>query len=59
MIRIPYPIPEPERARLIAAGTTACWQPLNTPERADASKEVGKIIADITKKYGIEQEETK
>lgn len=53
-IRIPYPIPMPERADLVAAGIAACRHAMNSPERARASAEVRKIVADIAFEYGID-----
>jgi hypothetical protein len=55
MKRIPYPIPIPDRAELIAAGKNAMRYPLKTPERAVAGFEVREVIAAIALKYGIEE----
>lgn len=55
-IRIPYPIPEPERTQLIAAGKAACAIQPNAPERSAASAKVGRVIAGIVLRYGIEEE---
>ena len=57
MIRIPYPIPEPDRARLIAAGKEACAQHDGSLEKKEAQSTVHKIIADIQFKYGIDEGE--
>jgi len=59
VIRIPYPIPMPERAELIAAGKEACRLALDhrdTSAHKAAQSTVHKVIADIQFKYGIEQE---
>lgn len=56
MIYLPYPLPEPERSQLIAAGRAACALPLNTPEREEASRGVRKVLAGIELAYGYEKE---
>ena len=55
---IPYPIPEPERSQLIAAGQAACAIQYNTQERSEASAKVRKVIAGIVLRYGYEEGET-
>lgn len=55
MMRIPYPVPMPYRAALIAAGKEAVRHPLDTPEREAASAVVRKIMADIALKYGVDE----
>lgn len=54
MIRVPYPIPAADRARLIAAGKEACAQPLNSLARGEAQEKVSKIAEEISDKYGKE-----
>lgn len=56
-IRIPYPIPEPERTRLIRAGIDACATPLNSPHRAAEQANVRRAIADIGLRYGYDDGE--
>lgn len=55
MKRIPYPVPMPERAELIAAGKEAVRHPLNTPERDEAGAVVRQITADIALKFGVDE----
>lgn len=55
MIRIPYPVPMPERAELIAAGKEAIRHPLNTSERDEAGSVVRQITAAIALKYGVDE----
>ena len=50
MIRIPYPIPEPERSRLIAAGSAAVASKHEAPFHAL----VVRVIDDIVKRYGVD-----
>ena len=55
MIRIPYPIPEPDRTRLIRAGLDACYTRANKQEeKAAAQAEVRKVTADIALRHGID-----
>jgi hypothetical protein len=55
MIRIPYPIPEPDRTRLIRAGMEAFYTPTQKQEeKAAAQAEVRKVIADIALRHGID-----
>jgi len=61
-IRIPYPIPEPERTHLIAAGKTACDTPNGQRKDEWRAKEaaqaaVRRITADIALRYGINDQE--
>jgi len=55
--RIPFPIPEPDRSALIAAGRKAIVAS-NESESAHRSAqiEVRKVIAIIEKRYGMECE---
>lgn len=58
-VRIPCPIPEPDRARLIAAGkhaVEALNQNLPDTWRSRHAK-VEKVIAEIQAKFGIEEPE--
>ena len=52
--RIPYPIPEPERGELIAAGVAACRVPLKSKARAMLSARVQEVIDRIARKYGVQ-----
>jgi hypothetical protein len=55
MIRIPYPIPEPDRTRLIRAGVDARYTSVQKPEeKAAAQANVRKVIADIALRHGID-----
>lgn len=54
MIRIPYPIPLPERADLIAAGKESCAQAEGSNAKREARAEVDRVIEIITLKYGKE-----
>ena len=54
MIRIPYPIPLPARAQLIAAGKEACKQPDGSLSKLEAHSKVEEIIDQIEKRYGKE-----
>jgi hypothetical protein len=54
MIRVPYPIPASDRARLIAAGKEACAQPLNSLARGEAQEKVSKIAEEIHRRHGEE-----
>lgn len=54
MIRIPYPIPLPERAELIAAGKESCAQPDGSNAKREARAEVERIIGIIELRYGKE-----
>lgn len=54
MIRIPYPIPMPERAELIGAGKESCAQPNGSNAKKEARDEVERIVGIITLKYGKE-----
>lgn len=56
MIRIPYPIKDPERAELIAAGLESRAQPEGSNAKKDARANVDRIIGIITLKYGKECE---
>ena len=57
MIRIPYPIPDYDRARLIRAGQAACaaFQLGDRSVYKVARRSVDAVIAEITTKYGEEQ----
>lgn len=54
MIRIPFPIPEPDRSALIAAGMEACAQKETSNAKRDAQALVKKITDNITARYGKE-----
>lgn len=54
MIRIPFPIPEPDRSALIAAGKEACAQKAGSNAKKEAQSRVKKITEDIEAKYGKE-----
>jgi hypothetical protein len=56
-IRIPYPIPEPERGQLMQAGIDACTVPLNSPDRTEEQVAVRRVIAEIALRYGVIDEE--
>lgn len=54
-IRIPYPIPEPDRTRLIRADMEAFYTPANQQEEKHAAQaEVRKVIADIAFRHGTD-----
>jgi|GEM_PF-6755233 len=55
--RIPYPIPQPERDELIAAGVEACKAHLNSKARAMLSARVQEVIDRIARKYGVQVQE--
>ena len=54
MIRIPFPIPEPDRSALIAAGIEACAQKDGSNAKNEAQMLVRKIIKNIEARYGKE-----
>lgn len=54
MIRIPHPIPMPERGELIAAGIESRAQPDGSNAKKEARANVDRIISIITLKYGKE-----
>ena len=54
MIRIPFPIPEPDRSALIAAGMEACAQMDGSNAKNEAQILVRKIIKNIEARYGKE-----
>lgn len=54
MIRIPFPIPEPDRSALIAAGMEACAQKDGSNAKNEAQILVRKIIKNIESRYGKE-----
>ena len=54
MIRIPFPIPLPERALLIAAGEESCAQKETSNAKREAQARVKKITEDIAARYGKE-----
>ena len=58
--RVHYPIPEPERSELIAAGKLAERMLREYPQSAsyeEAHAEVQKVIDRITDRYGFEVED--
>lgn len=57
MIRIPYPIPEPDRKRLMEAGRHAmeAWNRDPPDTWRQRHGKVEQIIAYIAAKYGIEE----
>lgn len=54
IIRIPFPIPEPDRSALIAAGMEACAQKEGSNAKNEAQILVQKIIKNIEARYGNE-----
>lgn len=54
IIRIPFPIPEPDRSALIAAGIEACAQKDGSNAKHEAQMLVRKIIKNIEARYGKE-----
>ncbi len=54
MIRIPFPIPEPDRSALIAAGMEACAQKDGSNAKREAQALVKKITENIAARYGKE-----
>lgn len=54
MIRIPFPIPEPDRSALIAAGKEACAQMDGSNAKREAQALVKKITENIAARYGKE-----
>ena len=52
--RIPYPIPQPERDELIAAGIAACRAHLASKSRAMLSARVHDVIDNIARRYGVQ-----
>lgn len=55
MIRIPYPVPEPLRSQLIAAGMEAVSLRTQEADHADASAKVRKVTAEIIFRHGFEE----
>ena len=54
IIRIPFPVPEPDRSALIAAGMEACAQKDGSNAKNEAQILVRKIIKNIEARYGKE-----
>ena len=54
-MRIPYPIPDPERSKLIAAGKEAIRQKINSKAREEAGVIVRRVIAEVQLRYGMEE----
>ncbi|MFY9326475.1 MAG: hypothetical protein WAO76_00405 [Georgfuchsia sp.] len=55
-IRIPSPIPEPERTELIMFGREACAQPDGSNAQREARQNINRITEIIALKYGQECE---
>ena len=55
MKRIPYPIPLPARAHLIAAGKEACMQPEGSNSKTEAQDKVEQITLEIRNRYGKDE----
>ncbi len=54
MIRIPYPIPQAARTKLIAAGKESCAQKDGSLAKREAREKVEQITQEIRNQYGKE-----